>query len=124
MRDRPLRFGLAFAAQAVWVSVVLAPVVALNAVPAAALAAARPVLSDVLGPAIWAFGLALEAAADAQKSRWARDRRRKLHDEPFLASGLFSVWCVVARPPWLALCAARPLTRAPPPAASPTTSAR
>lgn len=67
MRDRPGAFALCFLAQAVWVLAVLSPVLALNAAAAAAV-----------------------AATDAQRSRWARERRAKLHDEAFMARGLFS----------------------------------
>lgn len=91
LRTRPLRFSLAFLAQAAWVALLLGPVVALNAVPAAAFAALPAVtLADALGLAAWAAGLGLEAVADAQKSRWAREKRMKLHDEDFMTRGLFS----------------------------------
>ncbi|EQL03033.1 hypothetical protein OCS_01257 [Ophiocordyceps sinensis CO18] len=66
----------------------MAPVFALNAAPAAALPAALGVV-DVVGIGLWLFGIAFEATADAQKSRWAREKRLKLHDEDFLTSGLF-----------------------------------
>ncbi|KHN99067.1 uncharacterized protein MAM_02765 [Metarhizium album ARSEF 1941] len=92
LRTQPGRFALSFLMQAVWVSLMLMPVMAVNAVPAAAFAAVpRLVLTDVLGIGVWAGGIALEAAADAQKSRWAEGRRRKDHDEPFLKTGLYGV---------------------------------
>ncbi|KAF4504936.1 hypothetical protein G6O67_006087 [Ophiocordyceps sinensis] len=87
-RTRPLAFAGCFLAQAVWVSLMMAPVFALNAAPAAALPAALGVV-DVVGIGLWLFGIAFEATADAQKSRWAREKRLKLHDEDFLTSGLF-----------------------------------
>ncbi|KAG8426097.1 hypothetical protein J3459_008441 [Metarhizium acridum] len=42
VRTKPLRFAFAFFMQAVWVSVMLMPVMAVNAVPAAAFAAVAP----------------------------------------------------------------------------------
>ncbi|KAK2075324.1 hypothetical protein P8C59_009458 [Phyllachora maydis] len=91
IKTSPPRFLAAFTAQAVWVSACLLPVVAVNAVPPAALAArgpARPV--EALGLALFAAGLALEVAADRQRARWVRDRRNKLHDDAFLTRGLWS----------------------------------
>ncbi|PFH56187.1 hypothetical protein XA68_16920 [Ophiocordyceps unilateralis] len=89
MRSRPVVFAAAFAAQAVWVSAIMMPVVVVNAVPAAALPAALG-FADVVGFALWTAGITLEAAADRQKGSWLEGRRRKEHDEPFLSSGLFS----------------------------------
>ncbi|KAG8405660.1 hypothetical protein J3459_021571 [Metarhizium acridum] len=92
VRTKPLRFAFAFFMQAVWVSVMLMPVMAVNAVPAAAFAAVpRLTVTDVLGIGVWTGGIALETAADAQKSRWAEGRRKKEHDEPFLKTGLFGM---------------------------------
>ncbi|KID77917.1 uncharacterized protein G6M90_00g036830 [Metarhizium brunneum] len=90
LRTKPLRFASAFFMQAVWVSVMLMPVMAVNAVPAAAFAAVpRLAVTDVLGIGVWAGGIALETAADVQKSRWVEGRRKKEHDEQFLKTGLF-----------------------------------
>ncbi|OAA51652.1 hypothetical protein NOR_00245 [Metarhizium rileyi] len=92
LRDKPSRFVFTFFMQAVWVSLMLMPVMAVNAVPAAAFAAVpRLTVTDVLGIGVWTGGLAMEAAADAQKSRWAQARRNKEHDEAFLKTGLFSI---------------------------------
>lgn len=87
-RTRPLAFAGCFFAQAVWVSLMLAPVFALNAVPAAAFPAALSAV-DVLGVGLWVAGMGFEATADAQKSKWVREKRLKLHDEDFLTKGLF-----------------------------------
>lgn len=93
LRTKPLRFASAFFMQAVWVSVMLMPVMAVNAVPAAAFAAVpRLAVTDVLGIGVWAGGIALETAADVQKSRWVEGRRKKEHDEQFLKTGLFGMW--------------------------------
>ncbi|PHH65959.1 hypothetical protein CDD81_907 [Ophiocordyceps australis] len=90
LRSRPPAFFAAFMAQAAWVSAMLAPVIALNAVPPSV--APALLVSDVLGLALWAAGFGLEVAADAQKSKWAQAKRRKEHDQDFLSSGLFA-WC-------------------------------
>ncbi|KAG6007477.1 hypothetical protein E4U21_005945 [Claviceps maximensis] len=91
LRTQPLRFAASFFLQAMWVSLMLAPVMALNAVPAVAWASVpRLMLSDVLGMGVWAGGLAMEATADAQKSRWVEGKKKKEHDEQFLSRGLFS----------------------------------
>ncbi|KAG5916908.1 hypothetical protein E4U61_003192 [Claviceps capensis] len=92
LRTQPLRFAASFFLQAMWVSLMLMPVFALNAVPAVAWRAVpRLMLSDVLGVGIWAGGFAMEAMADAQKSRWVEGKKKKEHEEQFLAKGLFSV---------------------------------
>ncbi|KAI1630595.1 hypothetical protein F4809DRAFT_636217 [Biscogniauxia mediterranea] len=94
IRGSPGKFGAAFAAQAVWVSLVLMPVVAVNAVmvvvpPAAAVPAAVRV-TDVLGGALFLAGFACEVVADRQKSAWVARRRAKEHDEAFMTAGLWS----------------------------------
>ncbi|KAM3438715.1 hypothetical protein NHJ13734_004056 [Beauveria thailandica] len=93
IRDKPVRFAGVFLIQAIWVTVPMLPVLALAAVPAAAVAAALPRLAatDVLGLSLWGLGFFFEAVADYQKSRWVKQKKLKLHDEDFLTSGLFSV---------------------------------
>ncbi|KAI1102892.1 DUF1295-domain-containing protein [Jackrogersella minutella] len=90
IRAEPAKFAGAWSGQAVWVSLCLGPVLAVNAVPAAALAAVPPRATDVLGLALFAGGFALEIAADRQKGRWLHRRQEKLHDEPFMTEGLWS----------------------------------
>lgn len=91
IRHSPPKFALAFLGQAVWVSLCLMPVLALNAVPKVAFAAVPRLLpTDLLGLGLWLAGFALEVAADRQKARWLREKREKLHDEPFMTRGLFS----------------------------------
>ncbi|KZZ96729.1 hypothetical protein AAL_03958 [Moelleriella libera RCEF 2490] len=90
LRTQPVRFAASFLVQAMWVSLMLMPVFALNAVPAAALPTAVT-LTDVLGISVWAGGLALESAADWQKSRWVQRKKDKQHDEEFLSTGLFAL---------------------------------
>ncbi|KAF7553172.1 hypothetical protein G7Z17_g3835 [Cylindrodendrum hubeiense] len=83
------RFAVAFFFQALWVTLCLTPVLLVNAVPRAALATGVTVI-DVLGLSLWAGGFAFEVVADSQKSRWAREKREKVHDEEFLTGGLFA----------------------------------
>lgn len=69
IRNSPAKFGVAFFAQATWVSLVLLPVLAVNAVPSGAFVAMGGLLSitDVVGAALWVGGIAFEATADRQK---------------------------------------------------------
>jgi len=91
IRGRAVALGLAFAAQATWVALCLLPVLAVNAIPARALAALPPVMAtDALGLAMYAGGLAFEVVADAQRSRWVQERKEKKHSEEFLTRGLWS----------------------------------
>ncbi|KAK3384581.1 hypothetical protein B0T24DRAFT_609029 [Lasiosphaeria ovina] len=91
IKKTPSKFCVAFVAQATWVSLSLMPVMAVNSVPAAALAGgARLRLTDLLGLSLYLGGIAFEVVADRQKSRWTREKRAKLHDEQFLTKGLWS----------------------------------
>lgn len=76
-------------------SLCLMPVLAVNSVPPAMLAAVPLRLTDVLGLALFVGGFAFEIVADRQKDRWLQQRREKLHDEPFMTSGLWSRRLVV-----------------------------
>lgn len=62
---------------------------ALSASSAPALASA-PYLTDLLGLALFAFGLLFEITADRQKARWVADKKAKKHDEDFLTHGLWA----------------------------------
>ncbi|KZM26069.1 uncharacterized protein EKO05_0005845 [Ascochyta rabiei] len=98
IRTSPSKFYVAFFAQATWVSLCTLPVVLVNSLPRTAFAAsglgsaisARPYLTDMLGLALFVFGLTLEAIADGQKSRWVEAKKAKKHSEPFLTHGLWS----------------------------------
>ncbi|TDZ24730.1 hypothetical protein Cob_v002178 [Colletotrichum orbiculare MAFF 240422] len=91
IKKSPVRFGVAFFAQATWVSLCLLPVIALNSVPATAFAVLPAVRGfDVLGLLLYAGGFTFEVAADRQKSRWIREKRAKVHDEEFMTKGLWS----------------------------------
>lgn len=89
IKHAPLRFATAFFFQALWVTICLTPVLLVNAVPRAALATGVTV-TDVLGLGLWVGGFTCEVVADAQKSRWVREKRDKVHDEEFMTRGLFS----------------------------------
>ena len=91
IKKSPVKFFAAFMAQATWVSICALPVVAVNSIPVGVLAKLPVVkLSDVVGFSLFAGGLILEATADAQKSKWMREKRAKLHDEEFMTRGLWS----------------------------------
>jgi steroid 5-alpha reductase family enzyme len=92
IRNSPPKFAVAFFAQATWVSLVLLPILAVNSLPASAFSSlpATLVITDVLGPLLWASGFALEVTADRQKSAWSQAKKEKKHDEDFLTSGLYS----------------------------------
>ncbi|EMC97831.1 hypothetical protein BAUCODRAFT_405499 [Baudoinia panamericana UAMH 10762] len=91
IRGSPPTFLVAFVAQAVWVSTCLLPVLAVNSIPATTLAA-LPFITvvDVLGLALYVGGITFEATADAQKSRWVKEKKEKKHSEEFLTRGLWS----------------------------------
>ncbi|KAK5136064.1 hypothetical protein LTR08_004114 [Meristemomyces frigidus] len=91
IRFSPAKFLGAFFAQATWVSLCLLPVLALNSIPAPALAALPALaLTDILGLLLFAGGITLEATADAQKSLWMKEKKEKRHSEDFLTRGLWS----------------------------------
>lgn len=98
IRGAPPKFLGAFFAQATWVSLCTLPVILVNSVPRSAYAtsvigsaiSARPYATDILGLALFIFGLTFEITADRQKSAWVADKKAKKHDEDFLTSGLWS----------------------------------
>lgn len=98
IRGTPSKFYVAFFAQATWVSLCTLPVVLVNSIPRSAYAAsafgtaisARPYLTDILGLAIFVFGLAFEVTADRQKDAWVQAKKEKKHSEEFLTHGLWS----------------------------------
>lgn len=84
------KFFVAWMAQATWCSLICLPVIALNAVPAAAFAAIPGVrITDLIGVALWVGGITLEATADKQKSQWLKEKREKKHHEDFMTRGLW-----------------------------------
>ncbi|KAF2737100.1 DUF1295-domain-containing protein [Polyplosphaeria fusca] len=105
IRSSPSKFYLAFFAQATWVSLCLFPVILTNSLPRSAFALARlqnvskaipspisakPYWTDVLGIAMFVFGLSFEIIADRQKSQWSTEKKEKKHSEEFLTRGLWS----------------------------------
>lgn len=91
IRESVPKFFGAFTAQATWVSLCLLPVLAVNAIPATALAA-LPVftLTDILGLMLYVGGITFEATADRQKNQWLEEKKAKKHSEEFLTRGLWS----------------------------------
>jgi steroid 5-alpha reductase family enzyme len=99
IRTSPSKFYVAFFAQAPWVSLCTLPVILVNAIPRSAFAlsastlpalASAPYLTDILGLALFLFGLTFEITADRQKSKWVADKKAKKHSEEFLTHGLWS----------------------------------
>ncbi|KAF2021048.1 DUF1295-domain-containing protein [Aaosphaeria arxii CBS 175.79] len=107
IRGSASKFYVAFFAQATWVSLCLLPVIAVNSLPrsafaltasklattgstAAAVVAASPYATDILGLFLFAFGLTFEIVADRQKSQWSKEKKEKKHSEEFLTRGLWS----------------------------------
>lgn len=88
-----LYIGLEFLTifSAVWVSLCIMPVLALNSIPRTTLAT-LPVLgvTDVIGLALFVGGLSFEVTADRQKNAWVQAKKNKEHDEDFLTHGLWS----------------------------------
>jgi len=78
-------------AQATWVSLCLMPVIAVNSIPATALAALPALtLTDFIGLLLFVGGITFEATADSQKSQWMEEKKAKKHSEEFLTRGLWS----------------------------------
>jgi steroid 5-alpha reductase family enzyme len=105
IRTSPAKFLVAFFAQATWVSLCTLPVLLVNSLPRSAFALSRlakvtsavpPVVSakpypvELVGLAIFVFGLTFEVIADRQKSQWSKEKKEKKHSEEFLTRGLWS----------------------------------
>lgn len=91
IRVKPSKFAVAFFAQATWVSLCLMPVLAINSIPATALAALPFfTITDILGLLLYVGGITFEATADRQKSQWMKEKKEKKHEEDFLTRGLWS----------------------------------
>lgn len=89
IKKSPAKFGVAFFAQATWVSLCLMPVLAVNAIPSTVLGSAV-LLTDVVGLLLYTGGLSFEVVADRQKDRWVQEKKEKKHSEEFLTRGLWS----------------------------------
>jgi steroid 5-alpha reductase family enzyme len=98
IRVSPPKFLVAFFAQATWVSLCTLPVILVNSIPRSAYAtsiigktiSAKPYATDILGLALFVFGLTFEITADRQKSAWVQAKKEKKHSEEFLTSGLWA----------------------------------
>jgi steroid 5-alpha reductase family enzyme len=91
IRGNPPKFLVAFFAQATWVSLCLMPVLAINSIPAATLAALPFfTITDIVGLLLYVGGITFEATADKQKSQWMKEKKEKKHSEDFLTRGLWS----------------------------------
>lgn len=92
VRDKPSRFIVFWQVQAVWVSLMVIPVVLVNAIPHSAFNSLPKWTkgTDAVGVALWLFGLIFECTADYQKSKWLGEKMAKIHDEQFITHGLFS----------------------------------
>ncbi|CBY00437.1 hypothetical protein IAQ61_011363 [Plenodomus lingam] len=101
IRISPPKFYIAFFAQATWVTLCTLPIILVNSLPRSAYAvplvagsqaaiAAKPYLTDLLGLALFAFGLTFEVVADRQKAQWVADKKAKRHSEEFLTHGLWA----------------------------------
>jgi steroid 5-alpha reductase family enzyme len=91
IKKSPPKFLVAFVAQAVWASLCLMPILAVNSIPHAALAMLPAVgVTDIIGIALYVGGLTFEVTADRQKNAWVQAKKNKEHDEDFLTSGLWS----------------------------------
>lgn len=92
VRDKPGRFLVFWQVQAVWVALMLIPVIMVNAIPGSAFRDLPKWTkgTDTVGLALWLFGFAFECTADYQKSKWLGEKMAKIHDEQFITRGLFS----------------------------------
>ncbi|EME44967.1 hypothetical protein DOTSEDRAFT_70871 [Dothistroma septosporum NZE10] len=91
IRGSPPKFLVAFVAQAAWVSLCLMPVLAINSIPSATLAALPFfTITDIIGLLLYVGGIGFEATADRQKSQWMKEKKEKKHSEDFLTRGLWS----------------------------------
>ncbi|KAI9673106.1 MAG: hypothetical protein M1829_004420 [Trizodia sp. TS-e1964] len=91
IKKSPPQFAVAFFAQATWVSLCLLPVLAVNSIPPAVLAALPALtLTDVVGLSLFLGGFSFEVTADRQKDKWVQEKKQKKHEEDFLTRGLWS----------------------------------
>lgn len=90
IRNSPLKFLGAFAAQATWVSLCMMPVLAINSIPATTLATLPFfTITDIIGVLLYVGGITFESVADYQKSTWMAEKKEKKHEEDFLTRGLW-----------------------------------
>jgi steroid 5-alpha reductase family enzyme len=87
-KHQPLRFFVSWTLQAIWVAVVVSPVLLSNVSPLAAAASSTLRWTDVAGLGLWLTGMVTEAVADQQKLRFKLDPANK---GKFVDSGLWSL---------------------------------
>lgn len=63
---------------------------AISKISTAPAISARPYLTDIIGLAVFVFGLSFEVIADQQKNKWVEEKKAKKHSEEFLTHGLWS----------------------------------
>jgi steroid 5-alpha reductase family enzyme len=91
IKKSPPKFFGAFMAQAVWVSLCLMPILAVNSIPHAVLSTLPAIgITDVIGLLLYVGGLSFEVAADRQKDAWVQEKKLKKHNQDFLTHGLWS----------------------------------
>ena len=91
IRQSPGKMTGMFVGQAVWVSLCLMPVMAINALPLSTFGAlpAAVGVTDVIGLLLYLGGISFEAIADRQKNTWVQEKKQKKHEEDFLTRGLW-----------------------------------
>ncbi|MBW0460329.1 hypothetical protein O181_000044 [Austropuccinia psidii MF-1] len=89
IKQNPLKFFGAWMAQATWVTITAFPVYAVNSIPS--IQQAELGLSGKFGTGLWLASFLFEVMADRQKSQWREHKAKKIHDEKFISSGLWSI---------------------------------
>ncbi|KAH6913166.1 hypothetical protein BKA70DRAFT_1558566 [Coprinopsis sp. MPI-PUGE-AT-0042] len=89
IKKNPSRFSGFWFGQATWIFLVGLPIWLTNTLPPSLEPDLGP--RDYLGIGLWAASFLVEVVADWQKSSWQRAKKRKLHHEKFISSGLWSL---------------------------------
>jgi hypothetical protein len=90
----PSKFAVAWVGQVLWIVLCLCPVMAVNAIPPRVLSSTGVRPLEMAGLAAAVVGYGIEMTANWQRRRWLTGKMKKEHDQSFMTSGLFSVWCV------------------------------
>jgi steroid 5-alpha reductase family enzyme len=88
IKKSPLRFGVAWVLQGVWVTLTAYPAFFTIITPATSLASLG--ILDAIGVGLWVSGFSIEAIADAQKSTWAKQVGSEGRKTQFIDIGLWS----------------------------------
>ncbi|CAH7677581.1 hypothetical protein BY996DRAFT_4584652 [Phakopsora pachyrhizi] len=89
IKKDPIKFFGAWMAQATWVSLTAFPVYAVNSIPVGQQTGLG--LSGKIGTGLWISSFLFEVIADRQKTVWREEKSKKLHDQKFISSGLWSL---------------------------------